>query len=195
MKNVVDHHRTRQILSSSLYASAKELLVPFLCYCKMNGITENNKNCLQWVHENCNDQYMLFYPITFSYLLAFNLYSEATRKNHSLRMMAVRVQFSPLFYSFKHPKYQKLHLRDLLERSQMSELLKSYVESHESFSGTNFHNRGQGGDFIQVERKELIKSFLAPGMPSAEIWRRVSRKATTSKELKESALERDSNDA
>ena len=131
VQNGVGHHRTRQILSSSLYASANELLIPFLRYCKMNGIAENNKNYLQWVHENCNNQRLLFYHITFSDLLSFNLYNEAARKNHSLRMMAVRVQFSPLFYSFKHPKYQKLHLRDL--------------------SVTNFHNRGQGGDLTQQE--------------------------------------------
>ena len=47
VQNEVGHHRTRQILSSSLYASANELLVPFLRYCKMNGIAENNKNYLQ----------------------------------------------------------------------------------------------------------------------------------------------------
>ena len=74
VKNGVDHHCTRQILSSSLYASAKELVIPFLCYFKMNGIAENNKTYLQWVPESCNDQYMLFYHITFLYLLAFNLY-------------------------------------------------------------------------------------------------------------------------
>ena len=74
VKNGVDHDCTRQILSSSLYVSAKELLIPFLCYFKMDGIAENNKSYLQWVLESCNDQYMLFYRITFSYLLAFNLY-------------------------------------------------------------------------------------------------------------------------
>ena len=49
-------------------------------------------------------------------------------------MMAARVQFATLLYSFKHPKYQKLHLRDLLEPVKIPELLKSYLESHKSFS-------------------------------------------------------------
>ena len=132
---------------------------------------------------------MLFYHLTFSYLLAFNLYTEATRKNYSIRMMAAPVQFSPLFYSFKHPKYQKLHLRDLLERVQMLELLKSYLKSHESFSVSNFYNRGQCGDFIQEESNKLVKSFLPPGTPSAGIWRRVCRKSTNLKELKDSACD------
>ena len=193
VKNGIDHHRTRQILSSCLYALSKELLVPFIRDCQKNGVKPSSKNYSEWIDETCSEQYMLFYHLTFSYLLAFNLYTEATRKNHSIRMMAARVQFAPLFYSFKHPKYQKLHLRDLLERVQMPELLKSYLESHESFSVSNFYNRCQGGDFIQEESNKLVKSFLPPGMPSAEIWRRVCRKSTNLKELKDSLCDTSSN--
>ena len=140
VKNGVDHHHTRLSLSSSWFALAKEVLIPFLHYCRVNGITENNKNCLQWVHRNCNEEYMLFNHITFSYLLAFNLYTKTTPKNHSVGMMVARVQFLPLFYFFKHPKYQKLYLRELLEGPQIPESLKSYVEYHERFSVTIFHN-------------------------------------------------------
>lgn len=35
--------------------------------------------------------YMFLYHVTISYLLAFHLYTEATRKNHIRRMMAARV--------------------------------------------------------------------------------------------------------
>ena len=88
-------------------------------------------------------------------------------------MMAARFQFAPLFYSFKHPKYQVLHLRDLFERAQIPDEIRSYVESHESFSSSALQNRGQGGDFVQEESIKLIKSFLPPGIPSQEIWTRV----------------------
>ena len=91
---------------------------------------------------------MFVYHIAFSYLLAFHLYTEATRKNDLLRMLDARIQFAPLFYSFKHPKYQKLHLRDLCQRAQMLDMLKGYIESHESFSVSGVNNCGQGGDFI-----------------------------------------------
>ena len=63
------------------------------------------------------------------------------------------------------------------------------MESHESFSVSNFHNCGQGGDFIQEESNKLVKSFLPPGMPSAEIWRRVCRKAANIKELIDSVCD------
>ena len=36
----------------------------------------------------------MFYHVTFSYLHAFNLYTEAVRKNHSLRMVAARIEIA-----------------------------------------------------------------------------------------------------
>ena len=189
VKSGIDHHRTRQILCGCLYALSKELLVPFVRDCLKAEIIPNNDNYINWVVETCGYQYMLYYHFAFTYLLAFNLYTEATRKNHSLRMMAARIQFAPLFYSFKHPKYQVLHLRDLFERVQMPDEIRSYVESHESFSPSGLQNRGQGGDFVQEESNRLIKSFLPLGIPSQEIWTRVCRKAETLKELKTSVCE------
>ena len=177
VKSGIDHHRTRQILCGCLYALSKELLVPFVRDCLKAEIIPNNDNYINWVVETCGYQYMLYYHFAFTYLLAFNLYTEATRKNHSLRMTAARIQFGPLFYSFKHPKYQVLHLRDLFERVQMPDEIRSYVESHESFSPSGLQNRGQGGDFVQEESNRLIKSFLPPSIPSQEIWTRVYRKA------------------
>ena len=64
-------------------------------------------------------------------------------------------------------------------------VIKVYVESYESFSRSEMNNKNeQRGDFIQDENNSMIKSFLPPGMPSAEIWHRVCRKATTHKEIK-----------
>ena len=186
VKSGIDHHRTRQIWCERLYALSKELLVPFVRDCLKAEIIPNNDNYINWVVETCGYQYMIYYYFAFTYLLAFNLYTEATRKNHSLRMMAARIQFAPLFYLFKHPKYQVLHLRDLFERAQTPDQIRSYVESHESFSPSVLQNRGQGGDFVQ---EEIIKSFLPPGIPSQEIWTPVCRKAETLKELKTSVCE------
>ena len=186
VKSGIDHHRTRQIWCERLYALSKELLVPFVRDCLKAEIIPNNDNYINWVVETCGYQCMLYYHFAFTYLLAFNLYTEATRKNHSLRMMAARIQFAPLFYLFKHPKYQVLHLRDLFERAQTPDQIRSYVESHESFSPSVLQNRGQGGDFVQ---EEIIKSFLPPGIPSQEIWTPVCRKAETLKELKTSVCE------
>ena len=189
VKNGTDHHRTRQILSTCLFALSKELLVPYVQDCQKIRIKPMNQHYLNWVHSICSEQYMFLYHITFSYLLAFSLYTEATHKNNSMRMMPAQVKLAPLFYSFKHPKYQQYYLRDLCDRVQMPDSMKSYVERHESFSVSNFSNHGQSGDFIQEEANKTIKLFLLPGMPSSEIWKRVCRKAVTLKELKESVCD------
>ena len=138
-------HRTRQILSTCLFALSKELLVPYVQDCQKIRIKPTNQHYLNWVHNTCSEQYMFLYHITFSYLLALSLYTEATRKNNSLRMMLAQVKLAPLFYSFKHPKYQQRYLGDLCDRVQMPDSMKSYVEGHESFSVSNFSNHGQGG--------------------------------------------------
>ena len=130
VKSGINHHHTRQILCACLYALSKELLVPFVRDCLKAEIIPNNDNFLNRVVETCGYQYMLYYHFAFTYLLAFNLYTEATRKNHFLRMMAAPIQFAPLFYSLKHSKYQVLHLRDLFERAQMPDEIRCYVESH-----------------------------------------------------------------
>ena len=175
------HHHTRQILWACLYALLKELLVSFARDCLKAEIIPNNKNYINWVVETCGYQYMLYYHFAFTSLLPFDLYTEATCKNHSLRMMAAQIQFVPVFYSFKHPKYQVLHLQDLFERAQMPDEIRSYVESHESFSPWGLQNCGQGGDFVQEESNRLIKLLLPPGVPSQEIWTCVCGKAKTLK--------------
>ena len=74
-------------------------------------------------------------------------------------MMAAQIQFVPVFYSFKHPKYQVLHLQDLFERAQMPDEIRSYVESHESFSPWGLQNCGQGGDFVKKRAIGSLSHF------------------------------------
>ena len=188
-KNGVDHHRSRQVLEVSLQALSSELLLPYVRECLSESIAPTGEGYQRWVQDEVEDDtYMFLYHVTFSYLLAFHLYTEATRKNHSRRMMAARVVFAPLFFVGHHPKYQVLHLRDLCNRVQYPPLLKAHVESTESFSVSGVQNRGQGADFIHEETNRLVKSFLPPGMPTEETWLRVCRKASDLRAMKNSAL-------
>ena len=67
----------------------------------------------------------------------------------------------------------------------MPELLKLYVESNESFLSLIFII---GVKVVILFGKNVTNQskFLLPSKPSAKTWRRVSRKPTTLKELKES---------
>ena len=170
--NGVDHHRSKQLLSSCFEALSKELLVPYICYCTEKGEEASNDGYQDCVDNFIDDPtYLFLYHVTYTHLLGFHLYNEATRKKHSLRMMAARVQCSKLFFSFHHRKYQKLLVRDLCQRVQMPETLVNYITSHERFSVSGEKNTGEGADFVHENSNKTTKSFLTPGMPTAETWR------------------------
>ena len=93
-----------------------------------------------------------------------------------MRMMAARTAFAPLFYGSRHPKYQRLHLRDMIQRMLYPSELATYLQKHESFSPSGKQNKAQGADFIHEEvPNRLVKSFLPPGMPTEDIWRNICR--------------------
>ena len=146
------------------------------------------ENFQDWLHNVQNQSFLFLYHVTFSYLLSFHLYTGAIRKNHSANAMGTRIQSAPLFYSFHHPKYQQLHLRDLWQRVQMPERLKSFIENNKSFSLSGKLNAGQGCDFIHEELSKRVKSFLPPIMPTPDVWRRVCRKLKELEEIKESTI-------
>ena len=86
----------------------------YICDRLEKGKEASNNGYQDWVDNFVDDStYMLLYHITFTYLLGFLLYYEATRKNHSLQMVVTRVHCSQLLFSFNHRKYQKLLLTDL----------------------------------------------------------------------------------
>ena len=113
VKEGIDHHRTRQILSVAMEAMAKELLLPFVRYSISKSQKPTAAKYQEWFKAVKDQSYLFWYHITFSYLLSFHLLTEAVRKNHSERIMAALIQFVPLFFTFHHPKYQQLHMRDV----------------------------------------------------------------------------------
>ena len=95
----------------------------------------------------------------------------------------------PTFFPFNHRKPQKLLLRDLCQRVQITEKLMNYITRHESFSVSGEKNRREGADFVHENSNRTTKPFLPPGMPTAETWRRVCWKATDLSKLKENLLQ------
>ena len=184
----IDHHRTRQILSVCLEALSKELVLPFVHECIRNEEEVSVEGYRKYFKNVQNQSYIFFYDIAFSYLLSFHLLTEAIRKNNSRRILAARIQFAPLFYSFHHPKYQQLHLRDIWQRAQMPEPLLEFVNSNESFSLSGKNNTGQGCDFLHEELNKKIKSLLPPVMPTNEVWTRVCRKLKDLEEIRDSTV-------
>lgn len=190
VRSGIDHHRSRQILRAALDAISRELLVPYVRHCISENKNVSVDGYSMWMENEVNDQgYLFMYHITFTYLLAFQLYTEGTRKNNHIRMMAARSAFAPLLYIAHHPKYQKLHLRDMCQREMYPPDLREYLESMESFSVSGKQNKAQGADFIHEEvPNRLVKSFLPPGTPTPETWKNICRKALLLKSIKENVL-------
>ena len=77
MKAGIDHHRSRQILFITLEALTKELLFPYVHHSIRSDQSPMNEAFESWL-ENVKDQsYLFYFHITFSYLLAFQLFTEA----------------------------------------------------------------------------------------------------------------------
>ena len=105
-------------------------------------------------------------------------------------VIAARIQFAPLFYSFSHPKYQQLHLQDeyIWQRVQMPQEIKEYISTNESFSVSGRENLGQGGDFVHEELKKRIKALLPRILPTADIWSRICRKLPDLEEIRDNTI-------
>jgi len=99
---------------------------------------------------------MFLYDMCLTFLLAFKLYNEAIRKNNHDNMMAARIFFAPLFFAGSHPKYQELHVRDLIDPVQYPPELATEMKKTESFSASGVDYKGQGADFIHEEKNKCI---------------------------------------
>ena len=185
----VDHHRSRQILSTLLNALAKELVRPFVIHQREAKKETDIDQFFEWYGSDVKDHnYRFAWSVCFTYLLAFQLYTQAVRKNHHEHMMAARASFAPLFYGRNHPRYRELHLRDMMDRVQSPNDLREDMAASESFSLSGAHNKGQGVDFLHEEVNRTVKSLLPPGAVTADLWTRVCRKADSLSEMKDKCI-------
>lgn len=189
-KKGTDHHRSREVLEIVLFALSKELLVPYIRHCIQNALTPTASHYNTWFEEDVVDQrYCFLYHITFSYLLAFHMFNEGVRKNNSNIILAGRTTFHPLFFHGNHPKYKKLHLRDMIERVKLPGDIIEYFKETESFSKSGLGNRGQGADFIHEEINRDVKSFLPKsGVPTKQTWVNIIRKMESLQTMKNALL-------
>ena len=173
--NGVDHHRSRQILTTFFHSLSKELLKPYV----QQYTNPTADHFMSWVEseEVSDPNYLFAWRVCFSYLLAFTLYTEGVRKNNHDHMMAARVVFAPLFFGRNHPRYRELHMRDLMDRVQCPPQLSKNIKENKSFTASGVVNKGQGADFLHEEVNKRVKSLLPPGAVTEDTWKRVCRNA------------------
>ena len=185
----VDHHRSRQLLATALEAITKELLVCYVRDSHYCDVEVSAESYYQWLSTVKNANYIFWYYMAFTALLAFSFFNAAVRKNNSSLMMASRTVFTPLFYGRPHAKYQELLLRDACLRTMMPPEVLEHTQNTESFSKSGNVLAGQGADFLQEEANRDVKSLLPSGHISSDTWRRVSNAANDLQELKQDMLD------
>ena len=132
--------------------------------------------------------YIFLHQYCFTYLLPFHLFNESVRKNNHQYMIAARVELASLIFATKHPKYQEIHIRDMINWVRYSPDVLQHLQANVAFSVSGVQNKAQGADFIQEEQKKLVKAFLPPGMPTPQVWQNISRKADSLKHIKNVSL-------
>ena len=83
VKEIIDHHRSRQILEVCLAAVSKELLTQYVRDCMKNNITPNAESYQIWLSNVKDHTYLFYYHVTFLFFLSFHLLTEAVRKNNA----------------------------------------------------------------------------------------------------------------
>ena len=185
-----NHHRSRQILGCLLESLSCEIMVPFVDFCKQINTCPSVQGYFEWLHKEVNDHMFIFlHQYCFTYLLAFHLFNESVRKNNLEFMLAARVELASLVFATKHPKYQEIHVRDMFNWVKYSPDIIDHLEKNITFSVSGLPNKAQGADFVQEEQNKLVKSFLPPGMPTANVWQNISRKADSLKHIKNVSLD------
>ena len=90
VRNSVDHHRSRQILSAAFMALSLELLAPYVRYPRGKSEIPTGSEYFSWVASEVKDGvYLFLFDMCWTFLLAFELYTEAVRKNNHVNMLAV----------------------------------------------------------------------------------------------------------
>ncbi|KAF0300965.1 Nuclear pore complex protein Nup98-Nup96 [Amphibalanus amphitrite] len=136
-----------------------------------------------------NNNYMLMFKLT-DLMVALSMMRAGIRRNNTDAMLSGRQRFAPVFYTGPNHTYQRLLLRDTLQRVQAPPVIQQYLRATTSFTVTGDETRGEGGDFILEAKNRETKAWIPPGLPSIDQWRHASRCSERLKGVREAVLSR-----
>ena len=162
IRNCGNHHVTWQIVRVTLESVSKELAVSYVRYCLTTNEEITADGILEWISTAQNNNYVLISKLC-DLLLAVSVMRAGVRRNNSQAMLAGRQKVAPLFFIGPHHTYQRLIVRDMVQRAQLPPKLKQYVDDRTAFSVSGDPTRGEGGDFVLEGKNRQTKSWLPPG--------------------------------
>ena len=119
--------------------------------------------------------YCFLQEITYTYLVALNLFRRGVRCDNSTAMLTGRQKFARLFYITGMTKYQEISNRDMTDRAHYPPELNEYIHATEAISVSGHPQKGEGGDFVLENKNKRLKTRLPTGVPVEKQWIRVKR--------------------
>ena len=178
-QNASDHHKSWQILQIFLYATADELILPYIRKCLSENLKPSLNNFYEWLKTVKNSNYLFMQEAIFTYVYSVFLFRAAVRRNNNEVLIAARTKFSSLFYGFNMTSYQEIDYRDLKMRLLAPPEIQNYISDNESFSQSGHESKGEGGDFVLENMNKRIKSLIPKGVPTEDVWLQACRSFET----------------
>ena len=176
-KKCTDHHKAWQLLSITMTAVSKELMMVFIRYCEERRIDPDIDNFYRYMRLVENPNVAFLHHAMFTYVFALFLFRAGERMNDSDVIMAARMKFSPLFFGLNQTFYQEIDIRDVKARVCSPPQVSSFLKNHETFTVSGSTSKGEGGDFVLESKNRKIKRMMPPGHPDRQTWERVVKTA------------------
>ena len=109
-----------------------------------------------------NHNYLLAYKLT-DFLIALTMMRAGVRRNNADAMLAGRQRLAPVFFAGQHMLYQRLIMRDMLQRVQAPAKVQRYLRETTSYSMSGDDTRGEGADFLLEAKNRDTRAWLPPG--------------------------------
>ena len=162
IKNCGNHHVTWQLVRVVLDALSKELSVSYVRHCLASKETISAEGMLVWAANAQNNDYIMMHKFC-DLVLATSLMRAGIRRNNSEALLAGRQRAALVFFTGPHRTYQRLIIRDMVQRAQMPDPMKTFVDNRSAYSASGEPTRGEGGDFVLESKNRQTKSWLPPG--------------------------------
>ena len=158
-----NHHVTWQLLRIVLESLSKELAVSYVRHCLAAESDPSAAGMLAWAAGSTNNNYVLMNKLC-DYVLATSVMRAGVRRNNNEAMLAGRQRAATLFFTGPNHTYQRLVVRDMVQRVQVPQPVKRFLEVRTSYTVSGESTRGEGGDFVLENKNRQTKSWLPPGI-------------------------------
>ena len=158
IQKVSDLHKSNDIFMSSRISKIRELLVPYVKYCKENGAKTSAEGFKDWVNTMVKDpNFKLAILIESIFGTALWLFHAGSRENNFALTNAAVTVFSPLFHIMGNRNYSIIELYDLYVGRLCREKQPILADNLEKNTGVNLTNMPFASQPLDARHEEINK--------------------------------------